>query len=125
MRKLLLSLVFVALILMSCSNMNSKLEKSVSNEIGKSPFKNELTEFNDKTYVIIWDSVNISSHSKIKNTVDKTFGVLPYKHKESAHETSSNEYWLYENTLYQIELNYYYKNANPDKMMVRVLVTTK
>ena len=117
------------LIYVSCSNtnMNTKLENAISKEIGKAPFKNEPTEFNDKTYGIIWDSVNLDlkSHSAIKNTVDKTFGILPYKHKESSYDSSSNEYWQYENALYQIELNYYYKISAPDLMMVRLLVTTK
>lgn len=127
MKKMLF--MFFIPIYVSCSNtdLNTQLEKAISKEIGKAPFKNEPTVFNDKTYVIIWDSVSLDlkSHSTIKNTVDKTFGVLPYKHKESSYESSSNEYWKYENTLYHIELNYYYKDSAPGLMMVRLLITSK
>ena len=130
--KKVMYLLIVSLFI-SCTNINSKLESSFTQEIGKNPTKNELIK-ETKTQIIEWEDVSLSLGSKLKNLTDKEFGSLPTKISELDQDFDDNfnpiigsmyEFQVYENTDSKIELSFRYNDAKPDVMKVRLYIVTK
>lgn len=132
MKKLFLFVVISFLI--GCSNMNSKLENSITKEVGKEPTKNELIGIEKKSQRFTWNDVSLAEQDDLKNTIDKTFGALPVKTSDLNNETDSlgntikgyyYQYWSYINTKYEVELSYNFEDVKPNSMTVHLYITTK
>jgi len=131
MKKTLL-LLFVSL-LVSCSDLNNKLENAITKEIGKSPTQNELVS-DTKVQIILWENVSTSKRGLIKNLVDKEFGSLPleiselnqqFDNENNPIEGNFYQYQVYENTTAKVELSFRYYNNKADLMNIRLYITTK
>lgn len=131
MKKLML--FFVVVVFVSCSNLNSKLENSLSKEIGKEPIQNELIK-DTKTQIVLWEDVEMGKRDLIKNLVDKEFGSLPTEVSELNQEFDDEynpidgayyQYQVYENTKSKVELSFRYYSEKPELMNVRLYITTK
>ncbi len=123
MKKLML--FFVIAIFVSCSNMNSKLENSLSKEIGKEPAKSEIIGNDKKSERFTWVDVNAGLQTSLKNTIDKTIGSLPIKESNFDDEKYYVQYWVYENTENKIEFSCSTNNLKPNTMIVQLYITTK
>ncbi len=131
MKKIMLFIVIAVFV--SCSNTNSKLENSLSKEIGKEPIQNELVS-GTKTQIVLWEDVEMGKSSLIKNLVDKEFGSLPSEVSDLNQELDDEynpidgayyQYQVYENTKNKVELSFRYSNTKPDLMNVRLYMTIK
>ena len=118
-------LFFVIAIFASCSNMNSKLENSLSKEIGKEPSKSEIIGNDKKSERFTWVDVSLGLSSSLKNTIDKEFGSLPKKEDNFWIKETQHQFWSYENTEYKLELSYQINNSKPNTMIVQLYITTK
>lgn len=118
-------LFFVITIFVSCSNMNSKLENSLSKEIGKEPAKSETIGNDKKSERITWVDVSLGLSQSLKNTIDKEFGSLPIKNNSFWIKETQHQYWVYENTEYKLELSFEINNTKPNTMIVQLYITTK
>lgn len=105
MKKLML--FFVVVVFVSCSNLNSKLENSLSKEIGTPPVENKSLD--SKTQMTIWKNVNLDKQNSIKNLVDKVFGALPTKKTvdEEVGEFDKNDKFICS----CLKTSYIYENA--------------
>jgi len=127
-------MLFIAIaIFVSCSNLNSKLENSLSKEIGKEPTKNEIVN-EAKTQIILWEDVSLGKTDLLKNLTDKNFGSLPTKISDlepyyddniNPVEGAYTQYQTYENTESKLELSFSYFKDKPEVMNVRLYITTK
>ena len=82
-------LLFSIILFVSCSNLNNKLEKSLSDIIGFKPTENEVIKEHNRQ-IILWKNVNLGKRDKIKNSVDKLFGSLPIKESELTQRYDEN-----------------------------------
>lgn len=129
MRKLLLLLL--PFFILSCSNQVDKIISSVSSEAG-SP--EQTKKFNEKQTYVKWEKVSLGKSNTIKNALDKSFGALPTETvelKQSFDELGNailgefDKYWIYENSTSKVELDYTYKEADKNNMLVELHITEK
>jgi len=130
--KNLLTLLFVAITMASCSNQSDSAISAIKKELGKAPDKTE--NISEKCIRTTWEGVGYEKMDILKNAMDKTMKILPTKTQELTPEYDydgnriSGEYfqfYVWETSTMSAELSYHFSDTDSTKLKVVLYNTLK
>lgn len=130
--KNLLTLLFVAIIVASCSNQSDTAISALKKELGSAPSK--IENISEKCVRATWTGVSLGKMDILKNATDKTMKIMPTKTQALEQDYDENgkpisgeyfQYYVWETPTMSAELSYHFSDTDSTTMRVELYTTLK